>query len=282
VFPFVQLVVPAPPLVASGRYLLRASEDTGAQARAVVVVAGEPGVARRRPFARRARRPRPRPAAPTARITVVRTEPLSLAAARRWLRTAVTDPRDEVADALVNANELLACTRQAFASPDPRDITPLSLLAVRLGFGRGERAAHGEGDVVVELRDFPAGERRRGAQRGDELLADLVAGRRPLEPAAELALLAHQQAAAGRRDVARTLLAAACAQAEREPERPHLPRAVAERCRAAAASTNSDCAQLANLARELADAIRGREAASTLRAAGHSPGARATELERPN
>ncbi|MCL6440690.1 MAG: hypothetical protein K6T27_04230 [Thermoleophilum sp.] len=139
-------------------------------------------------------------------------------------------------------------------------------------------------DVYASLAEARAKQHHiaRVYATSDELLADLVAGRRPLEPAAELALLAHQQAAAGRRDVARTLLAAACAQAEREPERPHLPRAVAERCRAAAASTNSDCAQLANLARELADAIRGREAASTLRAAGHSPGARATELERPN
>ncbi len=190
-----------------GRYLLR-SAATGKPERVIVLAtlgarrAGS-GQGRLRRTGRRRREiapePQPEPVV-TTRATIVDAVPVGVERqARAWLSDI--DPERDVPVAFAALNRLLHARRIAAADPYLREVSPSQALAIRAGFGDGERVADGEWVHAVELpwTRVEVKLRRRGAAlRPDERLARLLAVReRPLV-CEELALRARLDLDQGR------------------------------------------------------------------------------------
>ncbi len=146
-----------------GRYVVRAPGRGEIEHVLVLATLGAPErrlLARRRP---REAEPEPAPAAvPTARATVIATEPFAdTAAAEAWLGLQRED-RDEteLLGALDVLNTLLHAQRVASADALVREVALPQALVARLGYGRGEEVAEGRWSAAFEL---PAEARRRSA-----------------------------------------------------------------------------------------------------------------------
>jgi hypothetical protein len=210
-----------------GRYTIR--EWLG-EPPAYVLVLHTLGVVERRllPTRRRLREapPEPSPApVPTTRATLVDAGPLeSREAAERALREGDLDALADAA--IVRLNRALHAHRLARADPYAREVSREQALAVRVGYGDGERVADGRWDRALDL---PAAARHGGrpgrgraqALRPQERLAALLGGRDAALACEELALRARSDVDAGRMREAALQLAAAfeAALSELEPWR---------------------------------------------------------------
>lgn len=214
---------------ADGRFTIR--ERLG-EAPSHVLVLRVLGTAERRLLERRRRRartveappdPPPRPVA-TTRATLVDTVALDgYDAASTWLANADLDTL--AGDALARLNRVLHAHRVASADPYVREAGRGQALAVRVGFGTGERVAEGLLDRVRELpRAAWAGgavRPRTAALRPQERLAAILAGRDVALACEELTLRVRLDVDAGRwREAALGLrVALEAALAELEPWR---------------------------------------------------------------
>ena len=156
---------------------------------------GELGAAtrRRRGLGRR----RPRAAAPGSgveaaaitRATVIGTDPLPEDGARAWLRNAVEERSETVADALVLLNRAIAGHRLSSADPYVTEVSEAQALATRIGYGSGEQVADGDWEEATELP--PLREKRSLLLSPQQRLAALLSGRDVALACEELALRAR-------------------------------------------------------------------------------------------
>jgi hypothetical protein len=232
-FEFPWLLGPEP-----GRYTIR--ERLG-EPPAHILVLRTLGATERRllPARRRARpaAPEPPPAdVPTSRATLVDTAALEgRAAAERRLGEIDAEALAEAA--LARLNRVLHAHRVAIADPYLREVLREQALAVRVGYGDGERVAEGRWDRAIELPPVATG-RGRGARarsaalRPQERLAALLAGRDAVLACEDLALRARSDLDAGRlREAAlqlRVALEAAIAELEPWREQPGLSERLAD------------------------------------------------------
>ena len=170
-----------------------------------VVVLATLGAPKRRTLSRgRARAMPPEPPSPapvaTARATVIATAPLDdEALAQTWLHSA--NIADEAAVAIAVLNQLIYAQRIATADPHLHEVALTQAIAIRCGYGEGEKVADGRFSEALELPVATLARqqaRPSGALRPQERLAALLAGRdRPLH-CEELALRARSDVDAGR------------------------------------------------------------------------------------
>lgn len=202
-FRFVQLDVPGRIGIDDGRYLLRAPED---EDEAVIVVqtfgatpAGRPSRRRRRP--RPADLPEPPTEVPVTRLTVIPAAERSPEDLERELDSLARDGEAAEAAALGGlrvANQLLRAHRVATQDPYGHELARSAPVAVRVGFGTGGELADGRWTRAL---DIPAPERRRRrteALRPQERLAELLAGREPIDVCETLLLRARADLDQGR------------------------------------------------------------------------------------
>jgi hypothetical protein len=170
----------------------------------VVEVAGAPAPARRRIGRAKPKRADPDPAQPTVPLTVltvIRPEPLgALDAAAEWLSQLRADPEladREIEPALRLINRAVHAHRTAVLDPAVADVSATHALAVRIGFGEGERLADGRFTEAIEI---PASSRpRRGeALRPQERLAAVLSNREDVGACEALVLRARADLDAGR------------------------------------------------------------------------------------
>jgi hypothetical protein len=205
-FRFVQLDVPGRLGIDDGRYLVRATGGETDENETVLVVqtVGAPPAGRRRRSRRRARRADPDdgpPEVPITRLTVIpaRTRPHD--DAKRELDSLTGDPaaaEKAILDGLREANRVVRAHRIANQDPYGQEMGRLTPLASRVGFGTGEELADGRWS---EALDVPAPERRRrraDALRPQERLAELLAGREPIDVCETLLLRARADLDQGR------------------------------------------------------------------------------------
>ena len=97
---------------------------------------------------------------PTARVTVVKPEPLgSLEERHEWLAgVRESGGRAELDEAFALLNKALHAWRAASGDPYAGDVAPWRLLVARIGLGEGESVADGRFAEAWELP--PAGSRR--------------------------------------------------------------------------------------------------------------------------
>jgi hypothetical protein len=188
-FRFVQLDVPGRLGIDDGRYLVRVSGGERADNETVLVVQtlGAPPAGRRRRSRRRARRADPDDApaeVPITRLTVIPARTQSHDEAKRELDSLTGDlaaAEEAIVDGLRAANRVVRAHRIANQDPYGHEIGRLTPLACRVGFGTGDELADGRWS---EAFDVPAPERRRrraDALRPQERLAELLAGREPID-----------------------------------------------------------------------------------------------------
>jgi hypothetical protein len=198
-FRFVQLDVPGRLGLDDGRYLVRAGGGEADENETVLVVqtVGAPPAGRRRRRRRRAHRADPDdgpPEVPITRLTVIPARTRSHDVARRELDSLTGDPaaaEEAILDGLREANRVVRAHRIANQDPYGQEIGRLTPLASRVGFGTGEELADGRWS---EALDVPAPERRRrraDALRPQERLAELLAGREPIDVCETLLLRAR-------------------------------------------------------------------------------------------
>ena len=199
---FVQLEVAGAPPIDVGRYLIAEPK--------YVVIVSKPGahVERARPR-RKLRRDRPRPAdepsgaegVATTRWTAVDPEPLG-EDPQAWLDRITAD--DEAAAARLAAgtrliNHVIRAHRDATLDASLTELFPDTVLARRIGYAIPEDAADGHWESAYELPADPRiSHERREALKARERVADLLAGRDELDPAAPAALRAREDLDAGR------------------------------------------------------------------------------------
>lgn len=198
-FRFVQLDVPGRLGIDDGRYLVRVSGGEGAENETVLVVQtlGAPLAGRRRRSRRRARRADPDDApaeVPITRLTIIPARTQSHDEAKRALDSLTGDlaaAEEAIVDGLRAANRVVRAHRIANQDPYGHEIGRLTPLASRVGFGTGDELADGRWS---EALDVPAPERRRrraDALRPQERLAELLAGREPIDVCETLLLRAR-------------------------------------------------------------------------------------------
>ena len=203
-FRFVQLDLPGRLGLDDGRYLLRADREGDGETVIVVQTVGAPA-----PTGARLRRRRPRPAAPAAappevpvtRLTVIPADARSPDQAERELDVLAADgeaAEDAVIGGLRAANRLIRAHRIATQDPYGHEIGRSAPITARVGFGTGSELADGRWTRAL---DVPAPERRRRraeALRPQERLAELLAGREPIEVCETLLLRARGDLDQGR------------------------------------------------------------------------------------
>ena len=139
---------------------------------------------------------------PTARATVVRTEPFAgEAQAEAWLNELRRDPdaREAELDAGLRVlNRALRAQRAAAADPYVSELSSARALAARLGYGDGRAVADGRFGEALELPSPGAGRVRRSMEAPEERFAAIVGGREPVLVAEELVLRARADLDAGR------------------------------------------------------------------------------------
>ncbi|HKH13653.1 MAG TPA: hypothetical protein VKA47_03250 [Solirubrobacterales bacterium] len=205
-FRFVQLDVPGRLGIDDGRYLVRATGGEPAEHETVLVVQtmGAPPAGRHPRRRRRARRAEPDDApseVPITRLTVIPARTQSHDEAKRELGVLTGDAsatEEAVLDGLREANRVVRAHRIANQDPYGHEIARLTPLAVRVGFGTGDELANGKWS---EAFDVPAPERRRrraDALRPQERLAELLAGREPIDVCETLLLRARADLDQGR------------------------------------------------------------------------------------
>jgi hypothetical protein len=199
-FRFVQLDVPGRLGLDDGRYLIRgrggADPDEG-ETVLVVQTMGATSAGRRPRRRRRPRRAEPDDVpqeVPVTRLTVIPAEskPPDLAKAELDALTADSAAAEAaVLDGLREANRVVRAHRIANQDPYDHEIGRMTPLAVRVGFGTGTELADGQWSQAV---DVPSPERRRrraDALRPQERLAELLAGREPIDVCETLLLRAR-------------------------------------------------------------------------------------------
>ncbi len=185
-----------------GRYTIR--ERLGESPAQILVLRTLGGVERRMLARRRPRDVAPEPPptpVPVSRATLVDTAPLAgREAADSRLRGADLDALAR--DALARLNRVLHAHRVAVADPYAREVAREQALAVRVGYGDGERVADGRWDVARDLAAAPSGvwgaRGRSAALRPQERFAALLGGRDAALACEELALRARSDVDAGR------------------------------------------------------------------------------------
>jgi hypothetical protein len=192
-FGFVQIELAGTVGVAEGRYLARSAES---EPEHVLVVRTRDAP---QPPRRRLRRARPKPVEPApdtatvplTTLTVVRSEPFSDAEeAANWLAALRSEPEAldaEVDAALVVINRAVHAHRSAALDPAMADASADHALAVRVGYGDGERLVDGRFEEAIA----PPRASRPG--RGEvlvpqERVAEVLGGRETV-PACEALLL---------------------------------------------------------------------------------------------
>jgi hypothetical protein len=139
---------------------------------------------------------------PTARVTVVRPEPLaSRDEAAAWLAGLRGD--DEAIQAELDAafgvlNRALRAQRAATADPYLAEVSAERALVARVGYGRGESVADGRYGEALELPRAGARRVRRSMEAPDERFAALLGARQQTLVAEELVLRARADLDAGR------------------------------------------------------------------------------------
>jgi hypothetical protein len=205
-FRFVQLDVPGRLGLDDGRYLVRTPGGEADENETVLVVqtVGAPPAGRRRRSRRRARRADPDdgpPEVPITRLTVIPARTQSHDEAKRELDLFSGDAaaaEEAILDGLREANRVVRAHRIANQDPYGQEMGRLTPLASRVGFGTGEELADGRWS---EALDVPAPERRRrraDALRPQERLAELLAGREPIDVCETLLLRARADLDQGR------------------------------------------------------------------------------------
>lgn len=115
------------------------------------------------------------------RLTVARSEPFENAdRAAAWLERVAGDQREraaEAADAVAVVNRALGALREAAEDPLVHDVGATTALAVRIGFGSGERIADGAWTEARQLPPPPT-PRREQLDPHQRVAAEL-AGREP-------------------------------------------------------------------------------------------------------
>jgi hypothetical protein len=199
-FRFVQLDIPGRLGLDDGRYLVRGTGGEADENETVLVVQtmGAPAAGRRPPRRRRrARRADPGdapPEVPITRLTVIPTRTQSHDEAASELTALTGDPaaaEEAVLEGLRQANHVVRAHRIANQDPYGQEIGRLTPLAARVGFGTGDELADGRWS---EALDVPSPERRRrraDALRPQERLAELLAGREPIDVCETLLLRAR-------------------------------------------------------------------------------------------
>lgn len=203
-FRFVQFDLPGRVGIDEGRYLLRDAADEDAETVVVVQTLGAPVAGRPK---RRRRRPRPvdlpdPPAeVPVTRLTVIPADTRPPEEAEEDLKALAGDAdaaEPAVLEGLREANRLLRAHRVATQDPHGHEIGRSAPIAVRVGFGTGGELADGRWTRAL---DIPAPERRRrrtDALRPQERLAELLAGREPIDVCETLLLRARADIDQGR------------------------------------------------------------------------------------
>jgi hypothetical protein len=198
-FGFVQLDLPGRLGLDDGRYLIRRDGGDPDEQETVLVVqtlgarpTGRPPRRRRRP-----RRTDPDDVpqeVPVTRLTVIPAESRPQDEAKRELDALSADPaaaEEAVLDGLREANRVMRAHRIANQDPYGHEIGRMTPLAARVGFGTGAELADGRWSEAV---DVPSPERRRrraDALRPQERLAELLAGREPIDVCETLLLRAR-------------------------------------------------------------------------------------------
>jgi hypothetical protein len=187
---------------ADGRYMVR--EDPGETPETVLVLSVLAAPERRRLRGRRGRivEEAAAEAVPTARVTVVRTEPFPTADhAEVWLSAVRDDPerRDsELERALAVLNGALHAYRVARADPHVRDVALDQALVARIGFGSGDDAVAGMFKQAWELPRGGVARAKRSMEAPDERFAALLSGRESVLACEELVLRARMDMRAER------------------------------------------------------------------------------------
>jgi hypothetical protein len=137
---------------------------------------------------------------PTARVTIVKPEPLgSLEERHAWLAgVRESGGQAELDDAFALLNQALHAWRAASGDPYTGDVAPWRLLVARIGFGEGESVADGRFAEAWEVP--PAGSRRarRSMEAPEERFAAILGGRDIPLAAEDLVLRARADLDAGR------------------------------------------------------------------------------------
>lgn len=199
-FPFVQLELAGSIGLDEARYLARQPDE-----RVLVVRVANA----RPPSPRRLRRRRPRAAEaepqpqqlPVTTLTVIR--PLTLGTGDEpdeWLERMRADgdaALDEIAAAVALINNAIGGQRAASLDPYLGDVSADHAMAVRIGYGAGDRVADGRWERAIEI---PLGERRRRAEvlRPQETIAAVLAGRESVPACVPVLLRARADLDAGR------------------------------------------------------------------------------------
>jgi hypothetical protein len=141
-------------------------------------------------------------AVPTARATVIRTEPFTTTDhAEVWLAAVRDDAerRDsELERALATLNGALHAYRVASADPHVRDVALDQALVARIGFGSGDDAVAGLFKQAWELPRGGIARARRSMEAPEERFAALLSGRERVLACEELVLRARMDLDAGR------------------------------------------------------------------------------------
>jgi hypothetical protein len=138
---------------------------------------------------------------PTARATVVRSEPFgSREEAAKWL-SALRGDADaataEVDDALRTLNRALRAHRAATADPWLAEVSAARALVTRIGYGRGEAVAEGRFGEALELPRAGARRVKRSMEAPEERFAALLGAREQTLAGEELVLRARADLEAG-------------------------------------------------------------------------------------
>jgi hypothetical protein len=199
-FRFVQLELPGRfGGLDDGRYLVRPGAGEGSEGETVVVVqtVGAPPAGRRPRRRQRTRRAEPdsvpKPV-PVTVLTVIPARPRPDEEAQRELVSLTRDQEaaeEAIAEALREANRVVrahvVATQDAYGHEIGRD----GPLVVRVGYGTGSELASGEWSEAFEIEAPRRRQRRADALRPQERLAELLAGREPIDVCETLLLRAR-------------------------------------------------------------------------------------------
>lgn len=198
-FRFVQLDVPGRIGLDDGRYLVRSAEDESDDGEMVVVVqtAGAPPAGRRPRRRRRVQRTdsgEPPAEVPVTRLTVIPAQTVDADEAAGELNALRADSaatEEVILDGLREVNRVVRAHRIASQDPYGHEIGRLTPIAVRVGFGTGTELADGRWTEALDVPPPERRQRRADALRPQERLAELLAGREPIDVCETLLLRAR-------------------------------------------------------------------------------------------